>query len=84
MKAVVSGCMKNTRRLIAGMEVLGIKRAVTPDVNVATFTPVDVPEPWKISRTRGGHLRIICMPHVTGDMIEEFLKDMGENACVND
>ncbi len=78
MRAVVSGCMKNTRRLIAGMEVLGISRAVTPDVNVATFSPVAVPEPWRTSQTRGGHLRIICMPHVTGDMIEAFLRDMGE------
>ena len=37
MKAVVAGCMKNTRRLIAGMETLGIEAAATPDVNVATF-----------------------------------------------
>ena len=38
MQAVVSGCMKNTERLIAGMETFGIPRVVTPDVNVATFT----------------------------------------------
>ena len=38
MKAVVTGCMKNTKRLIAGMETSGIPRAATPDVNVATFT----------------------------------------------
>ena len=38
MQAIISGCMKNTRRLIAGMETFGIQRAATPDVNVATFS----------------------------------------------
>jgi len=70
--------MKNTERLIAGMEAFGIPRVVTPDVNVATFTCGDVPEPWKVSWTRQGHMRIICMPHVHRDRIEAFIKDTGE------
>ncbi|HUW85939.1 MAG TPA: tyrosine decarboxylase MfnA [Methanoregula sp.] len=78
MSAIIAGCMKNTERLIAGMEIFGIPRAVTPDVNVATFTCRNVPEPWKVSWTRHGHLRIVCMPHVHLDRIEAFLKDMGE------
>jgi tyrosine decarboxylase / aspartate 1-decarboxylase len=78
MTAVVTGCMKNTERLIAGMEALGIRRAVTPDVNVATFMCRKVPELWKVSWTRQGHMRIICMPHVHSDRIEAFLKDAGE------
>lgn len=78
MAAVVSGCMKNTERLIAGMETFGIPRVVTPDVNVATFSCSRVPEPWKVSWTRQGHMRIICMPHVHRDRIEAFLKDIGE------
>jgi tyrosine decarboxylase/aspartate 1-decarboxylase len=78
MKAVVSGCMKNNERLIAGMETFGIPRIITPDVNVATFTCRNVPRPWKVSWTRQGHLRIVCMPHVHGDRIEAFLKDIGE------
>jgi len=78
MTAVVSGCMKNTERLIAGMEASGIPRVVTPDVNVATFTCRKVPEPWKVSWTRQGHMRIICMPHVHRDRIEAFLIDIGE------
>jgi tyrosine decarboxylase/aspartate 1-decarboxylase len=79
MEAVIAGCMKNTRRLITGMESFGIIRAATPDVNVATFSPVDVPLPWQVSWTRNGHLRIICMPHVHAGIIESFLKDIGEN-----
>jgi tyrosine decarboxylase/aspartate 1-decarboxylase len=78
MRAIVSGCMKNTGRLIAGMELFGIPRAATPDVNVATFACRGIPEPWKVSWTRQGHLRIVCMPHVHLDRIEAFLKDTGE------
>jgi tyrosine decarboxylase/aspartate 1-decarboxylase len=78
MRAVVSGCMQNTLRLIDGMETFGIQRAVTPDVNVATFTCRDIPDRWKVSWTRRGHLRIVCMPHVRRDRIEAFLADIGE------
>lgn len=78
MRAFVAGCMKNTWRLIDGMETYGIQRAVTPDVNVATFICKDVPDRWKVSWTRRGHLRIVCMPHVHRDRIEAFLKDIGE------
>jgi tyrosine decarboxylase/aspartate 1-decarboxylase len=81
MKAVVSGCMKNTGRLIAGMETLGIPRAATPEVNVATFVcdKDRVPGPWKVSWTCRKHLRIVCMPHVHADRIEAFLQDIGES-----
>ena len=78
MKAIVAGCMKNTGRLIAGMATLGIEPAATPDVNVATFVCSNAPAPWKVSWTRNGHLRIVCMPHVQRDSIETFLKDFGD------
>ena len=73
MKAVVAGCMKNTRRLIAGMETFGIPRAATPDVNVATFICEKVPDHGRSHGPRNGHLRIVCMPHVHRDRIEAFL-----------
>jgi tyrosine decarboxylase/aspartate 1-decarboxylase len=79
MEAVVTGCMDNTRRLIEGMEAYGICRKVTPDVNVATFNPTSVPEPWVVSYTRAGDLRIVCMPHVHRDIIENFLTEIGEH-----
>jgi len=81
MTAIVAGCMKNTRRLIAGMETRGFPRVTTPDVNVAAFTckKEQVPAPWKVSWTCQGHLRIVCMPHVHIDRIEAFLNDIGEN-----
>jgi tyrosine decarboxylase/aspartate 1-decarboxylase len=81
MRAVVSGCMKNTRRLMAGMETFGIPRAATPDVNVASFVcdKGRIIPPWKVSWTCRKHLRIVCMPHVTLDRIEAFLKTIGES-----
>jgi tyrosine decarboxylase / aspartate 1-decarboxylase len=78
MKAIVAGCMKNTRRLIAGMEAYGVQAATTPDVNVATFVCDKAPCPWRVSWTRAGHMRIVCMPHVTADRIEAFLSDFGD------
>jgi tyrosine decarboxylase/aspartate 1-decarboxylase len=78
MRAVVAGCMENTRRLIEGMETLGYPRAVTPDVNVATFSCDHPPAGWRVSKTRAGHMRIVCMPHVTRDVIEAFLGDMSD------
>jgi tyrosine decarboxylase / aspartate 1-decarboxylase len=81
MKAVVAGCMKNTRRLIAALETFGIPRAATPDVNVATFIcdKARVPGPWRVSWTCRQHLRIVCMPHVHRGCIEAFIKDIGES-----
>lgn len=78
MRDIVAGCMKNTRRLIDGMETYGIPRAATPDVNVATFAPARIRPPWKVSWTRKGHLRLVCMPHVHAGVVETFLKDIGE------
>ncbi|NYT05240.1 MAG: tyrosine decarboxylase MfnA [Methanomicrobiales archaeon] len=78
MQAIVAGCMKNTRRLIAGMETYGYPVAVEPAVNVAAFSCPGVPPGWIVSRTRRGHLRIVCMPHVHRDVIELFLEAIGE------
>jgi tyrosine decarboxylase/aspartate 1-decarboxylase len=78
MQAVVSGCMKNTWRLITGLETFGIPRAATPDVNVATFVCESAPQRWKVSWTRQNDLRIVCMPHVSSSCIEDFIEDIGE------
>ncbi|HMA05542.1 MAG TPA: tyrosine decarboxylase MfnA, partial [Methanomicrobiales archaeon] len=69
---------ENTERLIAGLETFGIPRAVTPDVNVATFICDRAPAGWQVSRTRRGHLRIVCMPHVSRDEVEAFIAAMGD------
>ncbi|MDH7593824.1 MAG: tyrosine decarboxylase MfnA [Methanomicrobiales archaeon] len=76
MRAMVRGCMKNTRRLIEGMETFGFPSPVQPDTNVATFQCKNAPTGWKVSWTRQGHMRIVCMPHVDRSVIEAFLKDV--------
>jgi tyrosine decarboxylase/aspartate 1-decarboxylase len=34
---------------------------------------------WRISRTAGGDLRVVCMPHVTRETLQAFLSDL--DAC---
>ena len=75
MQAVVDGCMENTRRLVAGLEAFGYRRVITPFMNVATFEEGPVPEGWKVSHTRAGHLRFVLMPHVTRDVVENYLEE---------
>jgi tyrosine decarboxylase/aspartate 1-decarboxylase len=31
---------------------------------------------WRVSRTDSGHLRVVCMPHVTRDALSSFLADV--------
>ncbi|MDD1678491.1 MAG: tyrosine decarboxylase MfnA [Methanomicrobiales archaeon] len=81
MRAVVSGCMRNTERLIDGMETYGFPPVVRPDVNVAAFAYPKVPSGWHVSWTRKGHLRIVCMPHVHRSMIESFLQEVGDSCA---
>lgn len=75
LRAVVTGCMENTRRMIEGLEAFGVPRAATPDVNVATFRTTAAPPGWRVSFTRRGDMRCVCMPHVTADVVEQFLAD---------
>lgn len=35
---------------------------------------------WRVSRTRAGELRVVCMPHVTRDVLERFLADLDRHA----
>jgi tyrosine decarboxylase/aspartate 1-decarboxylase len=52
---------------------------------VAADIPMDLfdalrDEGWRIARTAAGELRIVCMPHVTRDMLESFVADLGRLA----
>ncbi|HJJ57430.1 MAG TPA: tyrosine decarboxylase MfnA [Methanocorpusculum sp.] len=70
---IVAGCMENTRRLVEGMEAFGYHRVIDPVLNLATFENGEIPKGWKVSHTRNNHLRFVLMPHVTHDVIEDFL-----------
>lgn len=76
--SIVERCMENTRFLINGMAELGHPVAVEPLVNVASFCCDSTPDGWIVSRTRHGHMRTVCMPHITRETLEEFLKDIGD------
>jgi len=52
---------------------------------VLPLVAADLPDPefealhgrgWRISRAAGGELRVVCMPHVTREMLESFLADL--------
>ena len=75
---IVRECMANHHRLIDGMAALGYPVIGSPEVNVASFDCPETPDGWQVSRTRHGHMRIVCMPHITTTIIEEFLKDMAD------
>lgn len=77
MRSIVRGCMENTRRLVEGMESYGYPVAVRPQMNLATFVCERAPPRWRVSWTRRGHLRIVCMPHVNRSVVEAFLEDVG-------
>jgi tyrosine decarboxylase/aspartate 1-decarboxylase len=48
---------------------------VAADVGRETFERLR-DEGWRISRTEAGEVRIVCMPHVTRDMLAAFLEDL--------
>lgn len=48
---------------------------VAADVPESTFLALRE-EGWRISRTGADELRIVCMPHVTREMLERFVADL--------
>jgi len=48
---------------------------VAADVPAALFDALRAAG-WRVSRTRAGELRIVCMPHVTREQLESFLADV--------
>ncbi|MFB6103074.1 MAG: tyrosine decarboxylase MfnA [Haloplanus sp.] len=54
---------------------------------VLPLVAVDLPDPlfdaltdcgWRLARTARGQLRIVCMPHVTREILERFLRDLDD------
>ncbi|MCL2459806.1 MAG: tyrosine decarboxylase MfnA [Euryarchaeota archaeon] len=84
MQEIVQQCMENTHYLIKEMEAAGIMRAVTPDVNVATFHPHRIPDPWVMSHTRGGDVRMVVMPHITRTQIDAYVADVHPQGAKGD
>jgi tyrosine decarboxylase/aspartate 1-decarboxylase len=48
---------------------------VAAELSIAAFEAV--PDPgWRVSRTSADELRVVCMPHVTREMLESFVADV--------
>ncbi|RMF91591.1 MAG: tyrosine decarboxylase MfnA, partial [Methanobacteriota archaeon] len=80
---IVTACMENTMHLYNRLLELGIP-VRKPTINILVFSlpprSFEALESrgWRLSMTREGEARIIVMPHVTRQVIEEFLRDLEE------
>ena len=84
-RAIVAQCMANTWALFDTLCDLGLEPVVEPALNIAAF---HVPDPkgvrrrlcdrnWYVSTTvHPCALRLVVMPHVTGEMITAFAADL--------
>ena len=52
--------------------VLPLVAADVPDDEIEALRA----EGWRVSPTGAGELRVVCMPHVTREMLEEFVADL--------
>ena len=82
---VVAQCMENTRLLYDHLCRLGLEPVIEPVLNIVAFK---APDPlairkklcdynWYVSTTaRPCALRMVVMPHVTGEVVEAFAADL--------
>ncbi len=84
MKKVVNICMKNTRILVEEMRSMGFEPIIEPVMNVASFFTEKAErirdelyrKKWVISTIREPRaIRFVIMPHVTEEVIKEFISD---------
>jgi len=84
-RRLVEECLATTRHLVQRLGKEGLKPLVPPELNIVAI-PVDEPERvqqaltsrgWRVNvLPRLGALRIVCMPHVTRDIVDAFVPDL--------
>jgi tyrosine decarboxylase / aspartate 1-decarboxylase len=84
-RRVVETCLRTTQRFVDRLRGHGLTPLVQPELNIVAV-PVDRPyrvqdaltqRGWRVNvLPRLGALRIICMPHVTEDVLDAFLPDL--------
>ncbi|MFQ5975051.1 MAG: tyrosine decarboxylase MfnA [Candidatus Hydrothermarchaeales archaeon] len=81
----VKGCMELSMRLYG--EIKRMRFDITkPVMNIIVFNHDEINtiadslaiKGWTISRTRMGEIRLVLMPHVSEDSIDEFIRDLEE------
>jgi tyrosine decarboxylase/aspartate 1-decarboxylase len=84
---IVGKCMENTRLLCDELERIGVDISVKPELNVVGIRPRKPEETLNLLRDKGWNilmdtksksLRIVVMPHVTEEVIREFIRDLEE------
>jgi tyrosine decarboxylase/aspartate 1-decarboxylase len=84
-RRIVSNCMDNTMLLYNKLKGLGLEPVIKPVLNIVTFKVSDAQivrkqlcdMNWYVSTTtRPEALRMVVMPHVTGEIIEAFAEDL--------
>jgi tyrosine decarboxylase/aspartate 1-decarboxylase len=84
-KKVVQECMDNTNYFVKRVYELGLTMAMEPKMNILCIKMKDADsvysdllnKGWKTSVTRSPKcLRIVVMPHVTKEVIDEFIPDL--------
>ncbi|MCD6461556.1 MAG: tyrosine decarboxylase MfnA, partial [Thermoplasmata archaeon] len=86
-RELVARCMENTRYLRKLVEENGMTLAVEPESNVVVINDPEAKSTAERLRERGWMvsvtgkipgIRIVVMPHVTREVIEEFVRDLVE------
>ena len=85
-KKIVDGCMKNTAYLCSELEKIpGASLATEPDLNIVGIKIPDLEKNsrelgrrgWKLAvNTDAGCIRFVVMPHVTIEVIDDFMQEL--------
>jgi tyrosine decarboxylase/aspartate 1-decarboxylase len=82
---IVKECMANTNYIVKRTKELGLTIAIKPQLNIVCINMKDADSVcfklsklgWKASVTRKPRcLRIVVMPHVTKEVVDEFIPDL--------
>lgn len=84
-RKIVAECMENTHLLCRELSRIGVPPLVEPELNFVAIRPKDPQRTWSSLRKCGWNiildsrtqsLRIVVMPHVTAEVIAEFISDL--------
>jgi tyrosine decarboxylase/aspartate 1-decarboxylase len=81
----VKKCMKLTMKLYEELKKLGLG-VIKPTMNILVFGEENqdaisealAQKGWNVSRTTKGEIRLVIMPHVTDEHVNEFISDLKE------
>lgn len=79
-KSIVNECLEKAAELERRLASIGAWRNEHSITVVFDAPPIELQEKWSLP-VHGGISHAICMPHVTEEMIDEFVFDMEESLC---